>query len=252
MGSSGTSLSNGAIQLSGRTIPSHFVLSSSSCSPATTVVHWAVALHVAPSAALPCCRSSRHFKFPYLTTLPNYCIYSTLDTIPAHNSDELGVIFTVSPPKSAQRQPAGTDAEVSTPSEPQFILQQHKLGISVHSVHSLINEAREAFPAARRDYLHARREDISGGHTEGKRGEEEAVAAETLLCVTRALLLINADHGSAWNSRKELVSDGVYGNIRGEIKARSAVVVSVLSPNAWPPGVLAWQRLEVCNARRTP
>ena len=45
-----------------------------------------------------------------------------------------------------------------------------------------------------------------------------AAAAERLLSVTRALLLVNADHGSAWNARKELARDGVYSDVRQEIK----------------------------------
>lgn len=209
-----------------------FVLTSSSCSPSTTGVRRTIALHVT-HLLLHCLVAGLFFpafQIPVLVLVLVYpydsqkYMYSTLDIIAANNSDELGVIFTVSPPKSAQCQPASTDAEAFTPQEPQFILQQHKLGLSVHSVHSLINEAREAFPEARQDYLRARGREISGGDTQGKRGQEHAVAAEKLLCVTRALLLINADHGSAWNSRKELVSDGVYGDVRGEIKARSATI----------------------------
>lgn len=149
---------------------------------------------------------------------------------PPHDSDELGVIFTVPPANTAQPEPTtasgGTASaeEATQASEPHFILQQHKLGVSVHSIHPLVNEAREAFPAARRDYFLAREEgkDVSGGNPDGVRGGGggEAEAAGTLLCVTRALLLVNADHGSAWNARKKLVSDGVYGNVRGEIKVR--------------------------------
>lgn len=45
-----------------------------------------------------------------------------------------------------------------------------------------------------------------------------AEAAGRLMSVSRALLLINADHGSAWNSRKEVVMDGRYGTVRDEIK----------------------------------
>lgn len=143
-------------------------------------------------------------------------------------SDELGIIFTV--PRTGP-DPADTDIDIgslqekdSSP-EPQFILQEHKLGVSVHSVHPLINEARRAFPGARAEYLRARRESLGGELLErkGLGGVEEVeTAAERLLSVTRALLLVNADHGSAWNARKGLVRDGVGGGIRQEIKVGSA------------------------------
>lgn len=50
-----------------------------------------------------------------------------------------------------------------------------------------------------------------------------SAAADRLMSVTRALLLINADHGSAWNARKEVVTDGRYGTVRDEIKVRLPV-----------------------------
>lgn len=93
----------------------------------------------------------------------------------------------------------------------------------MHSVHPLINEARRAFPAARNDYTRARREGLGGDGTaqQGAGCADMEVAAERLLSVTRALLLVNADHGSAWNARKALVRDGVPEsiNVRQEIKA---------------------------------
>lgn len=204
-------------------------------------------------------------------------------------SDELGIIFSVPPPAPAPApapaaapapaEPTSADGEPppSRPSttaaaaaaattsaaatsaaaaEPQFILQEHKLGVSVHSIHPLINEARAAFPAARREYRRlkeescrseafpqGRRDNSSGrrlglGLEDGEDGRTTtkqsnmtstaevaaaaaAAAAERLLSVTRALLLVNADHGSAWNSRKEIVVDGLCdgGSIPQEIKA---------------------------------
>lgn len=93
----------------------------------------------------------------------------------------------------------------------------------MHSVHPLINEARRAFPAAREDYTCARRGELGSDSTDQQGvGCGDAVAgASRLLSVTRALLLVNADHGSAWNARKALVRDGVHEsiNVRQEIKA---------------------------------
>lgn len=89
-------------------------------------------------------------------------------------------------------------------------------------MHPLINEARGAFPTARAEYLRARRDKLAcqlnreGGGGEGS--VDLAQAAERLLSVTRAFLLVNADHGSAWNARKEIVINGVFGNVRQEIK----------------------------------
>ncbi|CAN0538677.1 unnamed protein product, partial [Ectocarpus sp. 12 AP-2014] len=113
----------------------------------------------------------------------------------------------------------------------QFILQEHKLGVSVHSIHPLINEARAAFPVARREYrrlrqAHSSREQMPSEERtkprEGRGGALSgvAVAAGTLLSVTRALLLVNADHGSAWNTRKQLLVDGLFegSSIPQEIK----------------------------------
>lgn len=132
-------------------------------------------------------------------------------------SNELGIIFIPPPNSSAEGKKSDTgQAQEAVLSEPQFILREHKLGVSVHSVHPLINEARAAFPVARRDYQREREE-------EGKRIDLSAgavAAAERLLSVTRALLLVNADHGSAWNARKELAQGGVFTNIHQEIKVQ--------------------------------
>lgn len=120
-----------------------------------------------------------------------------------------------------EKEEASVAPPPSPPPEPQFLVQDHKLGVSVHSVHALINEGRAAFPSARREYQRARRNlransDNSGG---GQQRRVAAAAAARLFSVTRALLLINADHGSAWNARKEVVQDGLYGSVRDEIKA---------------------------------
>ncbi|CAN0350276.1 unnamed protein product, partial [Ectocarpus sp. 12 AP-2014] len=152
--------------------------------------------------------------------------------------EELGIIFSVPPPPTPAGPPADAACtEETTPSsgdvtpEPQFILQEHKLGVSVHSIHPLINEARAAFPVARREYrrlrqAHSSRERMPSEEStkprEGRGGALSgvAVAAGTLLSVTRALLLVNADHGSAWNTRKQLVVDGLFegSSIPQEIK----------------------------------
>lgn len=93
----------------------------------------------------------------------------------------------------------------------------------MHSVHPLINEARRAFPAAREEYTRARRGKL-GSHSTDQQGTgcgDMEAAGSKLLSVTRALLLVNADHGSAWNARKALVRDRVHesANVRQEIKA---------------------------------
>lgn len=165
----------------------------------------------------------------------------------ALGSDELGIIFSIAPPNpppAAQQHGSKAPSEGDPPpppattpppagagcsgaAEPQFILQEHKLGVSVHSIHPLINEARAAFPAARLEYRRLRQErerrrrhEVGGEGERQGRGEERAAggvdlderigaAAGRLLSATRALLLVNADHGSAWNARKELVVDGL-------------------------------------------
>lgn len=160
-----------------------------------------------------------------------YCLY--FDTPSPHplprllNSDELGIIFCKPPAKEAPAaDPADSDdanAGATSSSEPHFILQEHKLGVSVHSVHPLINEARRAFLAAREDYTCARRGELGSDSTDqqGTGCGDVVAAARRLLSVTRALLLVNADHGSAWNARKALVRDEVHEsiNVRQEIKA---------------------------------
>ncbi|CAM9490647.1 unnamed protein product, partial [Pylaiella littoralis] len=226
--------------------------------------------------------------------------------------DELGIIFTVPPPKPrpAESNPAevvgGSSSPPSPPApsassasaadatavaEPQFILQEHKLGVSVHSIHPLINEARAAFPAARRHYRQLKRAHLQqqqqqeqeqqhqqeqeqeereskfrqeeDGHRDGvdarvetaKRGEGDdrdleaaaalAAAAERVLSVTRALLLVNADHGSAWNARKEIVTDGLCEggcSILQEIKLLNLIFTKhAKSPNAWAHRRWCWR-----------
>ena len=184
------------------------------------------------------------------------------------HSDELGIIFSVAPPAPAPAEPTSAKREGPPPShpsttaaaaapaagaagaEPQFILQEHKLGVSVHSIHPLVNEARAALPAARREYRRLKQQacvesfrgrvDQDQNQDQDEDGTKEnkavtaaaaaaaaaavaaaAAAAERLLSVTRALLLVNADHGSAWNARKEIAADGLCdgGSIPQEIKA---------------------------------
>lgn len=220
--------------------------------------------------------------------LPLYLL-SLVCRYPLLCSDELGIIFSVAPPTPAAQAepipdtgrkadapppgPSGSTAAAAAPDdddsdgaapapEPQFILQEHKLGVSVHSVHPLINQARAALPAARREYRWLKQKACAGAGTcrgrdggcredgqdaaraaaaaagrEGDLGKTAvgataaavaaveaaaaAVAAERLLSVTRALLLVNADHGSAWNARKEVVVDGLCegASIPQEMKA---------------------------------
>lgn len=169
--------------------------------------------------------------------------FDTLSPNPAHHfitfhlsfiiiSDELGIIFCKSPPQSAADD--ANSGEATSSSEPHFILQEHKLGVSVHSVHPLINEARRAFPAAREDYERKRRMVLESDSTDqlGADGADLEAATERLMSVTRALLLVNADHGSAWNARKASVRDAVgvhgYSNVRQEIKARFLQMVVLI------------------------
>ncbi|CAM9767098.1 unnamed protein product [Ectocarpus sp. 4 AP-2014] len=184
--------------------------------------------------------------------------------------EELGIIFSVPPPPAPAVPPADAACtEETTPSsadvapEPQFILQQHKLGVSVHSIHPLINEARAAFPVARREYrrlrqAHSSRERMPSEEStkpkEGRGGALSgvAVAAGTLLSVTRALLLVNADHGSAWNTRKQLVVDGLFegSSIPQEIKLLNLIFTKhAKSPNAWAHRRWCWRNNERFRAR---
>lgn len=148
-------------------------------------------------------------------------------------SDELGIIFNIPPPSSGGISEAtvATASLEGTRSEPHFIVQEHKLGISVHSVHPLINEARGAFFSARKDYLRAR--DVVFGGTSAiictpdinvcESADAElslATATSRLMSVTRALLLVNADHGSAWNARKKVIQHGKCGSVLEEIKVK--------------------------------
>ncbi|CBJ28281.1 conserved unknown protein [Ectocarpus siliculosus] len=186
-------------------------------------------------------------------------------------SEELGIIFSVPPPPTPAGPPADAACpEETTPSstddvapEPQFILQEHKLGVSVHSIHPLINEARAAFPVARREYRRLRRahsslermpSEESSKPKEGRGGALSgvAVAAATLLSVTRALLLVNADHGSAWNTRKQLVVDGLCegSSIPQEIKLLNLIFTKhAKSPNAWAHRRWCWRNNERFRAR---
>ncbi|CAM9491718.1 unnamed protein product [Ectocarpus sp. 6 AP-2014] len=185
--------------------------------------------------------------------------------------EELGIIFSVPPPPTPAGPPADAACpEETTPSsaddvapEPQFILQEHKLGVSVHSIHPLINEARAAFPIARREYRRLRQahsslermpSEESSKPKEGRGGALSgvAVAAATLLSVTRALLLVNADHGSAWNTRKQLVVDGLCerSSIAQEIKLLNLIFTKhAKSPNAWAHRRWCWRNNERFRAR---
>lgn len=114
----------------------------------------------------------------------------------------------------------------------------------MHIVHPLINEARRAFPVARKKFLRTRC--LSAGENPGPAvraratgdnqcshpmGSSSAIAAaERLLSVTRALLLVNADHLSAWNARKQVVLDGLHGSVEDEIKVRDKLGPSCMSP----------------------
>eukprot|EP00752_Nemacystus_decipiens_P004469 g4081.t1 len=210
--------------------------------------------------------------------------------------DELGIIFSVAPPAPAPVEPTPTKgqpppshpsataaaadtASAAGPSggaaEPQFILQEHKLGVSVHSIHPLVNEARAAFPAARREYRRLKQvcaEALQGRgcnrleqDQDGQTGTNEsstgtagagsaavaaaAAAAERLLSVTRALLLVNADHGSAWNARKEVAVDGLW-SIAQEMKLLNLIFTKhAKSPNAWAHRRWCWRNNK--NGRTT-
>ncbi len=127
----------------------------------------------------------------------------------------------------------------------------------MHSIHALINEARAAFPPARLEYRRLRQararlhEDGEAEEGAGRRGggggarggggeggggggddveldldEKIGAAAGRVLSATRALLLVNADHGSAWNARKELVVDGLCegSSISHEMKASRGII----------------------------
>ncbi|CAM9364482.1 unnamed protein product [Ectocarpus fasciculatus] len=90
------------------------------------------------------------------------------------------------------------------------------------------------------------------GGSGGALSDDVAVAAETLLSVTRALLLVNADHGSAWNARKQLVVDGSCegGSIPQEIKLLNLIFTKhAKSPNAWAHRRWCWRNNERFRAR---
>ncbi|CAN0016424.1 unnamed protein product, partial [Choristocarpus tenellus] len=163
-------------------------------------------------------------------------------------SDELGVIFSL-PPQDTN------DVETNGGKETYpFILQDHKLGVSMHCLHPLISEARAQLFPARDAYLRTRNKHISisgsgiGTVTVNKNlptpqsegaGKpkletteecpilhsgtgvgEQAISAMKLMSITRALLLVNADHVSAWNARKLVIQDGSAGGVDEEIKVR--------------------------------
>jgi hypothetical protein len=98
--------------------------------------------------------------------------------------DELGVIFPL--PDSPDHAPATAEAPArAAPKDPDagwIVLQGRKLGVSVHHLKRLYREARAAFWPCLAVY----------------RQEGSALLAQQVLACSRGMLLVNADHATAW------------------------------------------------------
>ncbi|XP_022937607.1 protein prenyltransferase alpha subunit repeat-containing protein 1 isoform X1 [Cucurbita moschata] len=89
-----------------------------------------------------------------------------------------------------------------------FLLQDHKLGVSTEILHPLYIAARNTFMAATRKYRSFCNQDdqtVAGNHLSELSNSFNIVESEVMKH-SRALLLLSCDFGTAWNSRKFILS----------------------------------------------
>ncbi|XP_008441833.2 uncharacterized protein LOC103485879 [Cucumis melo] len=90
----------------------------------------------------------------------------------------------------------------------EFWLQDHKLGISTQILHPLYIAARNTFMAATRKYRSSCNQDdqtMAGNSLCGLSNSLNVVESDVMKH-SRALLLLSCDFGTAWNSRKFILS----------------------------------------------
>ncbi|XP_038890505.1 uncharacterized protein LOC120080039 isoform X2 [Benincasa hispida] len=89
-----------------------------------------------------------------------------------------------------------------------FWLQDHKLGISTQILHPLYIATRDSFMAATRKYRSSCNQDdqtVAGNSSCGLSNSLNIVESDVMK-YSRALLLLSCDFGTAWNSRKFILS----------------------------------------------
>eukprot|EP00741_Cyanophora_paradoxa_P010022 tig00000157_g9708.t1 len=89
-------------------------------------------------------------------------------------------------------------ARLGPQGDPPLVVENHKLGVAPWFIPVLYVQARKAFAEA----LPSLRERVRAG----ERPDQEL--ARRLLSCTRGVLLVNADHGTAWNARKRALEAG--------------------------------------------
>ncbi|CAM9412224.1 unnamed protein product [Discosporangium mesarthrocarpum] len=87
--------------------------------------------------------------------------------------------------------------------------------------------------------------EVVGESTVAERETDLVMAANELMSVTRAILLVNADHGSAWNARKVVIEDRSFRDLQEEIKLLNLVLTKhSKSSNAWAHRRWCWCRAQ--------
>ncbi|EFJ05296.1 hypothetical protein SELMODRAFT_431671 [Selaginella moellendorffii] len=105
-----------------------------------------------------------------------------------------------------------------------FWLRDHKLGIAVNALRPLYTEAQAVFSALRA-------EEKQCGRQENGFSKEES-----LLKVTRALLIVNSDYSTAWNTRKRVLGKSSFSQsgMISELRLSSLVLTyAPKSEEAW-------------------
>lgn len=101
-------------------------------------------------------------------------------------------------------------SEVNT-SDMVFWSKDHKLGISTQALHSLYNAAKHAFMASREQYkmlsnLYVKNDGHGNKNVSSCSSSSPNSLESEVMKHSRALLLLSSDFGTAWNSRKDIVS----------------------------------------------
>ncbi|KAJ7529255.1 hypothetical protein O6H91_15G040300 [Diphasiastrum complanatum] len=113
-----------------------------------------------------------------------------------------------------------------------FWCHDHKLAIASPVLLLMYKAAKEAFIAIKKEYLIYPRQDGLSSKSE-MIGRNQGYQQKLMSC-TRALVLINSDHASAWNARKRILLMGLKDDLMAELRlTRLVLSCAPKSEEAW-------------------
>ncbi|BBN02459.1 protein prenyltransferase alpha subunit repeat containing protein 1 [Marchantia polymorpha subsp. ruderalis] len=123
-----------------------------------------------------------------------------------------------------------------------FWCGEHKLAISMLALAPLYKYAKDAFTSSSAEYRKIGRAELNSPSALGTVENQESVTAtsitskcgleDSLMSYTRALVLINCDHASAWNMRKRILSTKTANEILLSAELRIASIVLSCAPKS--------------------